>query len=54
MLGLNVGDSPRFAKHYAELRTAIVTAASGFAQEVRDGAYPDPAHSYNWQLKSQL
>jgi len=50
MLGLWVGQSPRFVKHYAQLRTTIVTAAKTFAQEVREGTYPDSAHSYDWKL----
>ncbi|HUZ77701.1 MAG TPA: 3-methyl-2-oxobutanoate hydroxymethyltransferase [Chloroflexota bacterium] len=51
MLGLKGGESPRFAKRYAELRGAIVDAAAAFATEVRSGAYPDATHSYNWALK---
>ena len=51
MLGLSEGDSPKFAKRYAQLRSTIAAAASEFAEEVRQGAYPDSAHSYNWKLK---
>ncbi len=51
MLGLFEGDSPRFAKRYAQLRTIITEAATTFADEVRGGDYPDAAHSYNWNLR---
>lgn len=37
---------PRFAKAYADLRTAIASAASAFANDVEAGTFPDEAHSY--------
>lgn len=46
MLGLTDGPSPRFVKHYAELRTTMRGAISDFATEVRDGAYPAEEHTY--------
>lgn len=52
MLGLTEGDSPKFAKRYAELRNTIVEAARAFGAEVRQGKYPDAAHSYDWKLKA--
>ena len=52
MLGLTEGDSPKFAKRYAELRNAIVAAARAFGAEVRQGKYPNAAHSYDWKLKA--
>lgn len=52
MLGLTEGDSPKFAKRYAELRNTIVAAARAFGAEVRQGKYPDAAHSYDWKLKA--
>lgn len=51
MLGLHEGQSPRFVKQYAQLRSHITTAAEQFAEEVRAGAYPSADHSYNWTLK---
>jgi 3-methyl-2-oxobutanoate hydroxymethyltransferase len=50
MLGLSEGDSPKFARRYAHLRTTVAAAATAFAEDVRKGAYPDAAHSYNWKL----
>ncbi len=46
MLGLNEDFSPRFLKRYAELADVVRGAAQSFAQDVRDGSYPDDAHSF--------
>ena len=51
MLGLTDGESPKFAKRYAQLRETIAVAARAFADEVGSGAYPDPSHSYNWAIR---
>jgi 3-methyl-2-oxobutanoate hydroxymethyltransferase len=50
MLGMTDGDSPRFAKRYAHLRTTIRAAAAAFAAEVKQGRYPDSSHSYDWKI----
>lgn len=47
MLGLNDGFAPRFLKRYAELSGTVRDAAGQFAAEVRTGAYPDDAHSFD-------
>ncbi len=47
MLGLNVGFAPKFLKPYAALAEAVETAVRTFGREVRDGTYPDDAHSYD-------
>lgn len=42
-----MGDwSPRFAKRFAELGTALGAAAGEYVAEVRDGRFPGPEHSY--------
>lgn len=46
MLGLNEGFSPRFLKRYAALAGEVAAAVSRFAADVRSGAYPDDAHSF--------
>jgi 3-methyl-2-oxobutanoate hydroxymethyltransferase len=46
LLGLEERVAPRFAKRYAELGAAARGAFAAFAEEVRDGAFPDAAHSY--------
>lgn len=45
LLGLNER-LPRFAKAYADLRTAIGEAVRSFAREVSAGEFPDREHSY--------
>ncbi|MEQ1700618.1 MAG: 3-methyl-2-oxobutanoate hydroxymethyltransferase [Ilumatobacteraceae bacterium] len=39
--------SLKFTKHYADLRTAAITATQAFIDEVRDGTWPDDAHSFH-------
>lgn len=46
MLGLNAGFHPRFLKRYAELGRAVSEAVGQFAADVREGRYPDAAHSH--------
>ncbi|HXF37839.1 MAG TPA: 3-methyl-2-oxobutanoate hydroxymethyltransferase [Actinomycetota bacterium] len=45
LLGINER-LPRFAKAYADLRTAIGEAARAFVRDVAAGAFPDARHSY--------
>jgi 3-methyl-2-oxobutanoate hydroxymethyltransferase len=48
MAGLRTGTkAAKFVKQYADLGTVLGEAASRFAEEVRDGLYPDAAHSYS-------
>jgi 3-methyl-2-oxobutanoate hydroxymethyltransferase len=47
LLGLGFGKYPKFAKPYADLRTAITEAVSRFRDEVVSGTFPDEAHSYS-------
>ena len=46
LLGLTIGQRPRFAKTYARIGEEIAAAAKAFAGEVADGSFPDAAHSY--------
>ena len=46
MLGLTEGFHPKFLKHYADLRTVATEAVTRYVQEVRDGQFPDDAHSH--------
>ncbi|CAB4362315.1 MAG: 3-methyl-2-oxobutanoate hydroxymethyltransferase [Actinobacteria bacterium] len=39
--------SLKFTKHYAELRTDAINATRAFVSEVRDGTWPDDAHSFH-------
>jgi len=46
MLGLNEAFRAKFVKTYAELAREVRAAVRQFAEEVRQGDYPDPAHSF--------
>jgi len=46
MAGLRPDPAPRFVKRYADLRGALGDAASAFAADVRNGAYPAEEHGY--------
>ncbi len=46
MLGLNESFSPRFLKRYAQLATAVREAVAQYCAEVREGRFPDEAHSH--------
>ena len=45
LLGLNEGFAPKFLKRYADLAGLTRTAVEKYAEEVRDGSYPDAEHS---------
>jgi 3-methyl-2-oxobutanoate hydroxymethyltransferase len=46
MVGLNSGPSPRFVKRFADIRSVITDAARAYADEVANGTYPGPEHSF--------
>jgi 3-methyl-2-oxobutanoate hydroxymethyltransferase len=46
MAGMNAGPGPRFVKQYANLRAILTEAAGAYADDVREGRYPDADHSY--------
>ncbi len=47
MMGLRTGRTPRFVKSYTDLRTPMLDAARRYADEVRDGTFPGPEHSFD-------
>ena len=47
MLGLTQDPMPKFVRSYGNLGEAALQAARAFATDVRDGAFPDDAHSYH-------
>jgi 3-methyl-2-oxobutanoate hydroxymethyltransferase len=47
MLGLNETFSPKFLKRFATLAAAVRGAARAYADEVREGRYPDADHSFD-------
>lgn len=46
LLGIEDRIAPRFAKRYADLGAAARSAYAAFTAEVREGTFPDAAHSY--------
>lgn len=46
LLGMSRGHSPKFAKRYAELGEAVVSAVRQYVDEVQSGAFPTAAHSF--------
>jgi 3-methyl-2-oxobutanoate hydroxymethyltransferase len=46
MLGLNDEFAPRFLKKYGDLADQVRRAVAGYAADVRSGAFPDDAHSF--------
>jgi len=47
MLGLTTGKTPKFVKRYANLAAEVSRAAQQYAQEVGEGSFPGPEHSYS-------
>jgi 3-methyl-2-oxobutanoate hydroxymethyltransferase len=47
MLGIYPGHAPRFAKQYAELRSAMVGAVSEYADDVRARRFPTAEHTFS-------
>jgi 3-methyl-2-oxobutanoate hydroxymethyltransferase len=46
LLGLIPGPTPRFVKQYASIASTISDALRSFADEVRNGVFPDERHTY--------
>jgi 3-methyl-2-oxobutanoate hydroxymethyltransferase len=46
MAGLNSGPAPRFVKRYADMRAVLSEAARTYADDVAEGRYPGPEHSF--------
>jgi len=46
MAGFTGGRVPKFVKKYADLRAELLNAAREYADDVRNGAFPGPEHSF--------
>ncbi len=46
MAGLRGGRQARFVKQYADVRSVLGDAARAYGDEVRDGTFPGPEHSF--------
>ncbi len=53
MVGFSNGFKPKFVKKYADLQAVIGQAVRRYVEEVRQGAYPDEAHSYHPKRKRE-
>lgn len=47
LAGLTPPPGPRFVKRYADLRTVLSDAVTAYADDVREGRYPGPEHTYS-------
>ncbi|MDQ6648508.1 MAG: 3-methyl-2-oxobutanoate hydroxymethyltransferase [Actinomycetota bacterium] len=47
MAGLTPEPGAKFVRRYADLRGTLAAAAGAFAEDVRDGRYPGPEHTYS-------
>ncbi|HJX36990.1 MAG TPA: 3-methyl-2-oxobutanoate hydroxymethyltransferase [Anaerolineae bacterium] len=47
MFGLYPAFTPKFAKQYADLGTVIVEGLLRYADEVREGVFPEPKHCFS-------
>ena len=47
MAGLTPGPGPKFLKRYADVAGVLTGAAREFAEDVRDGRFPEEQHSYD-------
>lgn len=46
LTGLRTGKLPRFVKQYADLHSVLTQAAQDFADDVAEGTFPGPEHTF--------
>ena len=46
MAGVRTGRQPKFVKQFADVRSVLAAAATAYADEVRQGTFPGPEHSF--------
>ncbi|WP_026551248.1 3-methyl-2-oxobutanoate hydroxymethyltransferase [Arthrobacter sp. H20] len=46
MAGVRTGRQPRFVKQFADVRSVLAAAATTYGEEVRNGTFPGPEHSF--------
>jgi 3-methyl-2-oxobutanoate hydroxymethyltransferase len=47
LLGLSFGQTPKFARQYADVREVVARAVRGYSDDVRRGDFPSDAESYH-------
>lgn len=53
LLGLYPDAAPKFVKRYAALHTAIAEAVANYKNEVKEGKFPGPEHSF-WMEETEI
>ncbi|SHE99501.1 3-methyl-2-oxobutanoate hydroxymethyltransferase [Alkalibacter saccharofermentans] len=51
LLGLFSGQSPKFSKKYADLRSVMENAVKGYIEEVTSGDFPESKHTFSMEDK---
>ncbi len=51
LVGYSTGYNPKFVKKYADVQSVVDRAVKQYADEVRQGVFPDEAHTYHPQKK---
>lgn len=46
MAGVRTGRQPKFVKQFADVRSVLAAAATAYGEEVRNGTFPGPEHSF--------
>lgn len=46
MAGVRTGRQPKFVKQFADVRSVLAEAATTYGEEVRNGTFPGPEHSF--------
>src|SRR5216683_1930483 len=54
ILGLTFGQTPKFAREYADIGAAVTSALRDFDREVRDGSFPTADHSFTMKESELL
>ncbi len=47
ILGLFEAFTPKFVKRYADVSAVMLQAFQGYIQDVKEGAFPGPEHTYH-------
>jgi 3-methyl-2-oxobutanoate hydroxymethyltransferase len=47
LLGINTGHTARFVKRYSDVHAQMVAGVAAYAEDVRNGRFPEPEHTYS-------
>lgn len=54
ILGMDLSFAPRFVKRYARMEESAVQAFGAYAEEVRQGVFPGPEHSFTRAAQKKI